>query len=421
MKVSPSEFDEAVQMQAHLHGDLSDAPPLTLAFDVAQELRRRSWSKAVDAKMSGQMHIKVMAEAKWAAALDDSPRACAVFAVDMAVNWAMRPLGFDTAPKACFVRGHARRSVFNALKNAWEWPVGEAGAPDADDEVFDPDADTDAEEQATPPVRPRVETVENMDDAHKPDSTDPMPLALRDLARVRRLVPDLDAIKATGTLLASWSPRHKNSIYTCDMTRPPVEALAVVRAVVGSVAPTKPTLRLTDTPAALCIGCGWGGAAQALSALLPQHWVYHQPWPYHEIGLPPLAWQVVVLNVPSRLHWRAARVAARPGEIPPHIRQRVLREIPTPSGGRHVEQLVREALLNAKAKTLIALMADYRTHQQAVGLLRTRSGKSLASVHLNGIDTGQDPIWVAYHKQPWTPHGLPRPTGRVVSFWRAAP
>ena len=87
--------------------------------------------------------------------------------------------------------------------------------------------------------------------------------------------------------------------------------------------------------------------------------------------------------------------------------------------GEHVELLVNEALKHVGPKTLIVLMADYRTYQQALGHLRVN--RVVTPVTFNGIDTGQQPVWCAYRQQPWAPHGLPRPTARMVSFWKVTP
>ncbi len=403
-RVTPTEFNEVVERQGGIHGDLRTALPLTLAFDVCEELRRRGRGKVVTAEMSEQMRIEAMKEAKWAASVDDSPKACAVFAVDMALHWSTRPLGFDIPPPGAYVRGEGRPSYFDALQNCWVWPVAKPKAADEDDDDL------------------AVQVVDGGDDIveclpEESDSTTPVPLALKDLARIRRLIPDVASVRASARLPATWSPQHNHTIYTCDVIRLPVEALALVKQVVMDTtsAVTRDYSLARKNPAALCIGAGWGGTAQALSALLPLHWVYHQPWPYHDAALPPLPWEVVVLNVPSKHHWSVAEMMRNPGEVPHRTRQRVLRGHDGP-GGQHVKVLVEAALDQVAPDTLLVLLADQKTYQQAVGLLRT-SPKVLPTTDL-GMDTQARPVWIGYDKQPWAPHGLPRPSGRLLTFWR---
>ena len=70
-RVSPADWSRDAHLHPHphphphdeLHDDLRTAPPLTLAFEVAQELRRRGRSSIVDSKMSEQMRVKALQEA----------------------------------------------------------------------------------------------------------------------------------------------------------------------------------------------------------------------------------------------------------------------------------------------------------------------------------------------------------------------
>ena len=414
VRVEEVEWAREAEEQAHLHKDIQTARPLTLAHHVAEELRRRRRGKVIDDKMLELVRGRAMAEATWAATRDDSPVACAVFAVDTALHWTQRPLRFDTAPPGCFIRGRGRASFYDGLKARWVWPVGNGGTPDEDDRI-DLDLGDDIEEEDTLDRHKQP----GDDLPEEPDTMMPVPLMDKDLARLRRLVIDLDRVRSTGASQASWAPSVKANIYTCDVIRPPLEALLLVKHALADLASSDASVSLAETPAAMCIGTGWGGAAQALSALLPLHWVYHQPWPYHEATSPPLDWEVVVLNVPSRHHWRAARLVATPGTVPHHIQRRILRDVERSSGGGHVKMLVEAALKHVRQGTIIALMADERTYLQASGHMRI--SRKVESLLVLDLDTDDQPVWVSYQQKPWTPHNLPRPSARLVSFWRGTP
>jgi hypothetical protein len=382
-------FNKAVEGQRHLPDDLATAPPMTLAFSVKREFFRRGRGNVVGADMSEQMRRIAMDEAKWAVTRDDNPNVCARFAVDMALNWATRSLGFDIAPPGCFVQGGLRPSYFDVLKNSWVWPMTKWPIPDDDD------------------------------GGAQPDTTTPVPLMYGDLAQLTKAAQNLALARCLKVIPATWAPKTQSSIYICDMTRPPVEVLVVITRAMEALSPPRRSLSLISTPAALCIGAGWGGTAQALSALLPLHWVYHQPWPYHDLAMPPLDWEVVVLNVPARHQWLAAKVIGTPGEVPTRIHKKVMRGIGSNNGGKHVELLVKAAVSKLGPKTLLVLVADHRTYQSALGHLKTRA--QVVPATFDGLDTEKQPIWVGYENRPWAPHGLPRPTARLMSFWTVAP
>jgi len=354
--------------------------------------------------MSEHFRLLAMQEARWASTHEDNQQVCARFAVDIALHKAKRTLPFYERPPGTWIYGEPAVTYFDALKNTWVLPCREplSLAPDDDD------ASSNLTEQRDPEDLPE-----------EPDATIQVPLSHKDLAAIRALTAWSVAQEGAFAVSASWAPEHIRAVYSCDVVRPPMEALALVRDAVQGLACGQAAFNLSETPAVLFVGGGWGGAAQALSALLRRHQVFHIPSPYHDLAAtPPIRWELVVLNVPSLLHWRAAEVAAQPKEIPSRKDRASIARAKGKEGGEHVKMLVDTALAVTEPECLVVLMADVLTYRQAVGHLKSRG--TVVPVPAHGHDTSRLPLWVGYDRQPWTPHTLPRPTGRCVSFWRVS-
>ena len=360
-----------VDAQSGLHADLASAPPLTLAFQIGEEFRRRRRLRVLDDEMLQQVRGWAMNAGRWAIGRDPSLRVCATFAVEHALHVATRMLPFDTHPPDCMVGGEPYNSVFDGLNN--KWTFGEA----------DPDW--------------------------------PNPLSLKSRASIRRLTIDWLRARGEGVVPANWQPEKPKTVLTCDAMRPPVEAMILAAE---SIQPSagEIRLRLDEHPSVLCVGCGWGGAAQALSVRLPLYRVCHRPIPFAEKDQPDLDLRAVVINVPSARDWRAARVARTTGATPARIQRKLFRSQHDRSS-KHVEEIVGAAASRLQPGCLVVLMADYAVHDPALDHLRGVA--HLAPEQVRGL--GERSIWVGYEKPPWAPHGFPRPSGRLESFWRVTP
>ena len=367
----PRGYGAEVEAQTHLHLDMTDAPPLTLASQIAEEFRRRRRLRVLDDRMLEQVRGWAISEGRWAFGRDPSLRACAAFGVERALYRATRLLPFDTHPPDCIVRGEPFNAHFAPLKNRW---------------IF---------EQADPDW--------------------PNPLTLGDRADIRRLVVDWDQIGSAGVVTASWSPKTPRTIFTCDVMRPPVEAMVLAsHAIDPPVQPVR--LRLDKQPAVLCVGTGWGSGPQALSLMLSLHRVYHLPIPFAVKVPPNIDWDAVVINIPSVHHWTAAQASSRPGELPHYIHQAAVRG---KLGGQGIiAGIIEAAAQHCRSGRLVVLMADYEMYES--GMAELLSSSDLVPQLVCGIDTSSRPIWVGYQTRPWAPHGFPRPSGRLVSFWRVA-
>jgi hypothetical protein len=373
-KVAPAVFAAEVDAQKTLHADLTDAPPLTLAFEVAQEFDRRRCHRAIHDKMLEQVRGWAMVNGKWAFGRDPNIRVCAAFAVEMAQHQAVRSLPYDSTPPDCLVHGEPYADCFDALQNA---------------RVFQP-----------------------MD----PDW--PSPLTRPDRDRVGRLSVDWEQVQAERLASASWTPQQPKSGYSCDLMRPPEAALALLKLVVPT--PSQIGLCPDKFPAVLLVGAGWCAAAQVLSMLLPLHRVYHLPMPFADKVQPAgIKWDAVVINVPSAHHWAVARASAKPGELPARVHQAILQGHLTLRDNQHVEAIVQAAAKHLQPGCFVTVMADHDTYGLTLEAMHRVAQLAPALVH--GIDTSKQPIWAGYDERPWAPHGFPRPSGRLVSFWKVAP
>ena len=246
----------------------------------------------------------------------------------------------------------------------------------------------------------------------------------RDLDAISRLRVSLDDIATKGTCPATWISKDPNRKLLADVVRPPMEAIVlgshlIRHALAGPlVAPAGVYgFDMNDLGPVLCIGAGLAAAAQVLSQLLPRQQVHHLPCPYFELPVVRQPWDAIVLNIPARQLWRVAGHIGMSDKTTFIRRHAVLQKkhaLARPL--EHVSGLLKTAVRHrVKGKPLV-LMADGEQHHEAVR--RLLAAKLVEPLVVDGIDTSERPIWVGYDKQPWAPHGLPSPTGKLVSIWR---
>jgi len=244
-----------------------------------------------------------------------------------------------------------------------------------------------------------------------------------DMRRIRNLRSTSYQCSKTAILPATWEPEIPSSLITCDPMRPPVEVLSLVAqaiqaevAVDGVKEYSPPAFR-----AVLGIGLGFAFAAQALSLLVPGHRVYHQPVPYHRFDLPNEDWDAVILNIPSSHAWRVADLLSQRRDTTYLQRRAILTGKENGIDGAfvdHVIELLDVALRHCAAGRLLIIMGDPEPYHIVTRAL-FETGFTIPA-GLSGLDTTDRGIWVDYPpaQAPWAPHRIPRPTGKVVSFWR---
>jgi hypothetical protein len=249
-------------------------------------------------------------------------------------------------------------------------------------------------------------------------------LSPRDLDTIKRLDVPLDRIKTTATFPATWSAGRPSRMLRADTVRPPMEAVALAAQLIRRVL-AGPSFSpfgfhefdLDSLRPVLCIGTGFAATAQALSALLPLRHVYHLPRPLFELPVARQLWDAIIVNIPSRRSWRVAWHIGMSDRTTFVRRRAVLQTrhgIESPLG--HIGNLLMKATRHRVGGKVLVLMGDPPQHHEAVS--RLRAAKLVEPLVVEGIDTSERPIWVGYDKQPWAPHGLPRPTGKLVSIWR---
>ena len=339
--------------------------PFSLARAVHQECARRL--------RSGNTSLEDWAfyEARTAAGHDPNPHVQAAFGVERALAREARKLPFDEAPPAVLVRGTPPASVLRQ---------------DPDDLASQGEVWTSA-------------------------------LTVSDLASLAAVHPNWTAA-VSGTVPARWSPMHPRSAWTGDVVRPPAEALALVADVVrGHAPPPRLGLCTAGAPAILLVGCGYVGAAQALSMMLPLHHVHHDAAPFGHQPAAARRWSAVVVNVPAAHDWQVATMLSDPSRFSVVERRAILQGNRRHRGVEHVGQLVDAAHRHLRKGCLVAVLADWSANAAVVADLSV----VLVPEIVAGIDTSMTPLWVGYEQAPWAPHGLPSPSGRLVSFWRVAP
>ena len=230
------------------------------------------------------------------------------------------------------------------------------------------------------------------------------------IASARTVNVDVELAKASGVVPARWSPGRSSPVVDCDPMRPPVEAMALIAAVVPASAAN-----------VVCAATGYSFAAQALSAHLPHSLVHADPTPYEtSAGSPAASFDLTVLGFPSFHQYLVAwALLGRGGDAPVtcHLgRQAILHG----TGRRadevhHLPELLHRARVHRSPGKLLALVGDPEPHHAAVvQLLR---GADIEPT-VGGLETERRGIWVDYVAPQPSRYGVPRPTGKVVSFWR---
>ena len=350
--------------------------PFTVARYVREEieLRRRE-------PQGGAVYFTAMQEAEWALTREPNPQVCACYAVARSLDRYQRH-PFDDAVPCCFVGGRPYRSRTNLFTKA---------------HVF---ADWDDNWRCIP----------------QPD-----------LNSVASLTPQWTALETSRTLTATWKPDYPNVAITADPMRPPVEALALVGSAL-TAAPnegtgTEPWSLGFDAeyaltlPAVCTFGLGYAAAVQALSAMQPSFRIYGQPAPYELREQPRRRWHATVVNLPSAHAWSVAQMLTNPDSmLMPFLRRKAVLRGKHLFATNHLEFLVREAIHQSRGGAMLCLLGDPEPYHKGLKLLRPLLQPKVVA----GIDTSDRPIWVGYDKRPWAPFGIPRPTGKLLSFWRWA-
>ncbi len=234
-----------------------------------------------------------------------------------------------------------------------------------------------------------------------------------DLESIRHLNPTVHE----DVVSAKWAPTNSCRVYDSDPIRPPVESLALIRQQV-LCEPNGFDSGIYDVTSGSVLGIGLGFAAdaQALSALLPHHHVHHIPVPYftpqYEMErLTQQGWDLVVIGIPSLHFWQVAKMLSSNDNMS-YLKHRAILQGKYVGGNpsAHVEEILDVASRFLKPNTTVALVGAPEPYQVAISSLQS----SLEPLP----DTSSRAVWVDYEKQPWAPHDLPRPTGRLVSFWR---
>ena len=293
--------------------------------------------------------------------LDQSPRILAAFGIERAVDEVARYALDDlTGPVPdCFVEGTGYAHEYNLYKNVSEF--------------------------------------------HQVEGTTLTP---EDIAAIRCLQTD-----DGDNIPARWAPRQPFRVFSTDVVRPPVETVVLAARVVEAK-PTSRSMRLYDPstlPPVLVLGAGHMAAAQALSVRLPAYRIYHWPVPVSRPHPPKRPWEAVILNIPSQQAWTTANMINNWCQTTFLERRSVLRG--NGSDSQYVHYLLDIALQHRVAGKPLILLADQKPHYAATGRLRSTGVAE-------PIDATRRGIWVGYEQTPWAPHGVPAPTGRVVTSWR---
>jgi hypothetical protein len=207
---------------------------------------------------------------------------------------------------------------------------------------------------------------------------------------------------------AEWQQSPPQMWVSSDCLRPPVEALVLAAQLLESAGGDKPSQ-------VLGIGLGFDSGPLVLSQRLTGCTVYHAPIPFKSQGVPSSGWLGVVVNVPSAgAHAFAAGV---PEWEEDHRADRVLgraRRAADQTGAKHLPQYFAALERCGATGVPLVVMADPSVHHTALRHL----AKIAMPMSVDGLDTSDRGVWVGYETPPWTPSGIPAPTGRVVTLWR---
>lgn len=305
--------------------------------------------------------------------IEPNPVVRAAFGVERALDQGIQGLPFNHWVPDCFLDGVAYRSCFDWLRNTAVW-----------------------------------------------EPLDWSSLSQAALSSVRKVKVSLADVAATQILRATWRPDDLTSVATCDPLRPPVEALALVANVIAPGAQGSAVCECEPQrfPSVLGIGLGFAVAAQCLSVLLPAHRVYHLPVPFERgVKTPRGPWQAVFVNIPNARAWAVADLLSQRRDTGYIERRQVLRGGDT-KGDDYIIELLQLVIKHCAQGSLLAVMGDPKPYHIALLALVERG--FIVPVPFAELDTGKRGVWVDYAagEVPWAPHRIPRPTGKVVSFWR---
>lgn len=252
----------------------------------------------------------------------------------------------------------------------------------------------------------------------------------RDLNALQANRPSM--VKTTkSTITATWEPTDPSLMATADVVRAPYEALALaatgIRSFLGDTWAFEDsedwTQDLGISSAAiplLTIGLGYAAPAQALSAMLGSDFEVHSIRAPYVVQEPePRAWQAMILSIPSAHEWNIAYQVGNTEDVTKHAWRSTLRDVGSRASTTHVRKLADLSIQYRIRGTVLVILASADTYHLVVGSLRERN--LIEPLIVGSLDTSKRPTWVAYDNYPpWAPHGLPSPTGRLVSFWRWA-
>ena len=207
---------------------------------------------------------------------------------------------------------------------------------------------------------------------------------------------------------AEWQQSPPQMWVSSDCLRPPVEALVLAAQLLESAGGERPSQ-------VLGIGLGFDSGPLVLSQRLTGCTVHHAPIPFKSQGVSRSDWFGVVVNLPSAgAHAFAAGV---PEWEEDHRADRVLgraRRAAALKGSDHLPQYFESLERCGAMGVPLVVMADPSLHHTALWHL----AKIATPMSVDGLDTSDRGVWVGYETPPWTPSGIPAPTGRVVTLWR---
>lgn len=236
--------------------------------------------------------------------------------------------------------------------------------------------------------------------------------SVRDLSSIASLPLSTDS----SVIPASWSPLDKTRLWDCDVMRPPAEAIALVgQHIRGNASIEIEQYSAQPSKKILTHGLGFGLAAQALSAALPNDFVYHLNIPYARYSdsdtrllLRLCHWDWIVIGIPSSGACAIATYLGSSLDISYKRHKAIL------AGAYCDDELIvsTRSILAAchRTGTQIALLAEPKEYHRFI-----QSHKAILASRAS--EKEHNPVWVDYVMPEKTHFGLPSPGGRLVSFW----
>ncbi len=235
--------------------------------------------------------------------------------------------------------------------------------------------------------------------------------------RWERPLPRLEGVAALNPLAealaeklvqARWRQSPPQMLVSSDCLRPPMEALVLAAQLVEEVAGPSPS-RL------LAVGLGFDSGPLALSGRLPGCTVDHLPLPFEDRPVAAAGWTAVVVNLPSAgARAFAAGLANWEEDHRADRIRRSSRRAAARTGSAHLPDYFGPLRHIGASGAPLVVLADPSVHHVALGGL-SEIASPMSATQLDTSDRG---VWVGYEAPPWTPSGIPAPTGRVVTLWR---